>query len=125
VPRSAFHPTVRAGFEATLGPPTPPQVRAWPAIATGRHVLVAAPTGSGKTLAAFRTAVHGLLGQGPAVEDHTSVLDVSPLKACGNDVQKNLLAPLAARRARDATRRCPRYTCSSARATRRRTTARP
>ncbi|MFO0934282.1 MAG: DEAD/DEAH box helicase [Planctomycetota bacterium] len=96
-----FHPTVRAWFARTLGPPTPPQVRAWPAIATGGHVLVAAPTGSGKTLAAFLTAVDGLLRQGPALADATSVLYVSPLKALGNDVQKNLLAPLAALRSLD------------------------
>ena len=64
-PLSAFHPTVRAWFASRLGAPTPPQVLAWPAIAEGGHVLIAAPTGSGKTLAAFLTAVDGLLTQGP------------------------------------------------------------
>ena len=33
--------------------PTAAQAQAWPAIATGEHVLISAPTGSGKTLAAF------------------------------------------------------------------------
>ena len=41
---------VRASFRrADLGAGT----EAWPAIRSGRHVLIAAPTGSGKTLAAF------------------------------------------------------------------------
>ena len=47
------HPATRAWFERAFGGPTPAQELAWPAIATGAHVLVQAPTGSGKTLAAF------------------------------------------------------------------------
>jgi ATP-dependent Lhr-like helicase len=59
-------------------------------------VLIAAPTGSGKTLTAFLAALDSLFrlaleGQLP---DRTQVLYVSPLKALGNDVQKNLLQPL-------------------------------
>jgi ATP-dependent Lhr-like helicase len=103
VPLSAFHPTVAAWFKDTLGAPAAPQVRAWPAIRAGAHVLVAAPTGSGKTLAAFLSALDGLLAQGAALADETSVLYISPLKALGNDVQKNLARPLAELRARDAT----------------------
>ena len=101
MPLAAFHPTVQRWFAERLGAPTPPQVRGWPEIRSGEHVLIAAPTGSGKTLAAFLTAIDGLLRQGAALEDRTQVLYVSPLKALGNDVQKNLLAPLAALRALD------------------------
>src|SRR5262245_18660067 len=90
-----FHPSVRRWFEERLGVPTPPQERAWPEIRTGAHVLVAAPTGSGKTLAAFLIAIDGLLRQGSDLPDETQVLYVSPLKALGNDVQKNLAVPLA------------------------------
>jgi ATP-dependent Lhr-like helicase len=101
VPLAAFHPTVRAWFEETLGPPSAPQAEGWPAIASGAHTLIAAPTGSGKTLAAFLHALDGLLRLGPDLPAETRVLYVSPLKALGNDVQKNLLGPLAALRARD------------------------
>ena len=44
---------MREWFEAAFAQPTPAQAQAWPAIASGEHVLVSAPTGSGKTLAAF------------------------------------------------------------------------
>ncbi len=48
-----FTPRVREWFEAAFAQATPAQAQAWPAIASGEHVLVSAPTGSGKTLAAF------------------------------------------------------------------------
>lgn len=97
-----FHPTIRAWFAERLGAPTPAQEQAWPAIAAGEHVLLAAPTGSGKTLAAFLWALDTLLTEGDALPDETRVLYISPLKALANDVQKNLLAPLQELRARDA-----------------------
>ena len=93
MPLSDFHPTVSTWFAERLGEPTPPQVRAWPAIRRGEHVLVAAPTGSGKTLAAFLSALDELLTT-DELPDECRVLYVSPLKALGNDVQKNLLVPL-------------------------------
>ncbi|HUR29256.1 MAG TPA: DEAD/DEAH box helicase, partial [Planctomycetota bacterium] len=86
-----------------LGEPTAPQRRGWAAIRSGAHTLIAAPTGSGKTLAAFLSAIDALLVQGGALPDETRVLYVSPLKALGNDVQKNLQAPLAELRALDPT----------------------
>src|SRR5689334_22804502 len=97
----AFHPTIRAWFGARLGEPTAPQRRGWAAIRSGAHTLIAAPTGSGKTLAAFLSAIDALLVQGAALPDETRVLYVSPLKALGNDVQKNLQGPLAELRALD------------------------
>jgi ATP-dependent Lhr-like helicase len=96
-----FHPAVRRWFEEKLGEPTPPQVRGWPAIRSGAHVLIAAPTGTGKTLAAFLWAIDSLAREGPAIPDETRTLYVSPLKALGNDVQKNLQGPLAEIRALD------------------------
>jgi ATP-dependent Lhr-like helicase len=51
-PASLFHPAVARWFERSFAAPTPAQAAAWPAIAAGRPVLIAAPTGSGKTLAA-------------------------------------------------------------------------
>ena len=49
----SFTPQVREWFGRAFAAPTPAQAQAWPAIATGEHVLISAPTGSGKTLAAF------------------------------------------------------------------------
>ncbi|MCC6335524.1 MAG: DEAD/DEAH box helicase [Myxococcales bacterium] len=97
-----FHPVVRAWFHQTLGEPTEPQVRGWPLIREGRDVLIAAPTGSGKTLTAFLACLDELFQQAAqgTLPDETRVLYVSPLKALGNDVQKNLLFPLEQLKAR-------------------------
>ena len=53
MPLSPFSPAVRNWFLGAFEGPTPAQEQAWPAIASGEHVLLSAPTGSGKTLAAF------------------------------------------------------------------------
>ncbi len=76
------------------GEPTPPQEQGWPAIRAGGHTLIAAPTGTGKTLVAFLTAIDLLVKQGQSLPDETQVLYISPLKALGNDIQKNLQGPL-------------------------------
>ena len=90
-----FHPAVQQWFRQRIGTPSAPQIEGWPKIRSGHHTLIAAPTGTGKTLAAFLWAVDSLLRQGLALRDETLVLYVSPLKALGNDVQKNLQGPLA------------------------------
>ena len=59
-----FHPAVAAWFERSFDAPTAAQAQAWPAIQSGRNVLIAAPTGSGKTLAAFLAAIDSLVRQG-------------------------------------------------------------
>jgi ATP-dependent helicase Lhr and Lhr-like helicase len=96
-PTSLFHPAVAAWFDRSFAAPTAAQARAWPAIADGRHALIAAPTGSGKTLAAFLSAIDGLVRQGVAGElkDETQVVYVSPLKALSNDIKRNLEVPLS------------------------------
>ena len=93
-----FHPVVASWFAANLGAPTACQEQAWEAVAAGRHALVAAPTGSGKTLAGFLTAIDALVRDSrlAPLPDTTRVLYVSPLKALGNDVHKNLELPLEA-----------------------------
>ena len=95
-PLASFHPVVRSWFTQTLGEPSEPQVQGWPVIRSGKDVLIAAPTGSGKTLAAFLACLDGLfrLASKGQLPDETRVLYISPLKALGNDVQKNLLQPL-------------------------------
>ncbi len=94
-----FDPIVRAWFEEQVGAPTQAQQLAWPAIAAGEHVLLTAPTGSGKTLAAFLWAIHQL-ATGAWEPGATRVVYISPLRALNNDIQRNLLGPLEALRAR-------------------------
>ena len=91
-----FHPVVQRWFTQTLGEPSRPQRDGWPAIGAGKDVLIAAPTGSGKTLSAFLAALDRLfrLALEHQLTDATQVLYVSPLKALGNDIQKNLILPL-------------------------------
>jgi ATP-dependent helicase Lhr and Lhr-like helicase len=97
MPAARFHPAVRAWFERSFARATEPQQQAWPAIASGRHTLIAAPTGSGKTLAAFLAAIDALVREGleRGLTDETHVVYVSPLKALSNDIERNLRQPLA------------------------------
>ncbi|MGH7232713.1 MAG: DEAD/DEAH box helicase [Nitrospiraceae bacterium] len=97
MPLSPFHPIIADWFRARFHAPTDVQSRSWPAIQSGRDVLIAAPTGSGKTLAAFLSCLDSLFKRALSgeLDDRTHVLYVSPLKALSNDVQKNLQQPLA------------------------------
>src|SRR6478609_2147037 len=90
------HPLVQEWFINKFGTPTEPQEQGWPHILAGRTTLISAPTGSGKTLAAFLACIDRLVRKALAGElsDRTEVLYVSPLKALGNDIQKNLEIPL-------------------------------
>jgi ATP-dependent helicase Lhr and Lhr-like helicase len=90
------HPLVREWFVAKFSTPTEPQELGWPHILARKNTLICAPTGSGKTLAAFLACVDALVRKALAGDllDQTEVLYVSPLKALGNDIQKNLDIPL-------------------------------
>jgi len=90
------HPLIRDWFVARFGTPTEPQEQGWPAILAGKATLISAPTGSGKTLAAFLVCIDALVRKAlrGELQDRTEVLYVSPLKALGNDIQKNLEVPL-------------------------------
>ena len=120
-----FAPATRAWFASAFPDgPTSVQARAWTAIRRGENALVIAPTGSGKTLAAFLSAIDRLI-QTPAAErgrprDNAAqrpartandgrarprrartaprgvrILYISPLKALGVDVERNLRRPLS------------------------------
>ncbi|SDL61113.1 ATP dependent helicase, Lhr family [Arthrobacter sp. ov407] len=113
-----FSRPTRDWFLGAFSAPTPAQNGAWNAISSGAHALVVAPTGSGKTLAAFLWALDRLLVSAPAepeplpgldsaakggrrtaaqkkaAQRKTRVLYISPLKALGVDVERNLRAPL-------------------------------
>src|SRR5438270_6053662 len=90
------HPLVAEWFLSRFGSPTEPQEQGWPHILAGQTTLIAAPTGSGKTLAAFLACIDRLVRKSlaGALRDRTEVLYISPLKALGNDIQKNLEGPL-------------------------------
>ncbi|MDX6658167.1 MAG: ATP-dependent helicase Lhr and Lhr-like helicase, partial [Solirubrobacteraceae bacterium] len=89
MPLSAFTPRVRDWFTSAFEGPTPAQEQAWPAIATGDHVLLSAPTGSGKTLAAFLWGLDRLSAT-PSPTGGTRLVYVSPLKALSYDIERNL-----------------------------------
>ncbi|MFZ7087298.1 Lhr family ATP-dependent helicase [Curtobacterium sp. RRHDQ10] len=91
-----FSPATAAWFRGAFTAPTPAQSGAWDAISTGRHALVIAPTGSGKTLASFLWSIDKLIGttEHPPAGQRTRVLYISPLKALGVDVERNLRSPL-------------------------------
>ncbi len=121
-PMARFSQPTRDWFLGAFSEPTPAQNGAWHAISSGSHALVVAPTGSGKTLAAFLWALDRLLvsaaeapqaaapdvvvseaaaGKGAAKgkrprapKRKTRVLYISPLKALGVDVERNLRSPL-------------------------------
>ena len=93
-----FHPLVGRWFAETYAKPTDVQQKSWPPIAAGRHALITAPTGSGKTLTAFLNALDAF-ATGRYATGATRVLYVSPLKALNNDIERNLIAPLAGLRA--------------------------
>ncbi|GAA1144695.1 DNA glycosylase AlkZ-like family protein [Nesterenkonia lutea] len=86
-----FTEPTRRWFQASFGQPTPAQAGAWKAVAKGRNALVVAPTGSGKTLSAFLWSIDRLFAEPTA---GTSVLYISPLKALGVDIERNLRSPL-------------------------------
>ncbi len=103
----AFSRFVDEWFSGRFDGPTEIQRRAWEVIKRGENALIIAPAGSGKTLAAFLSAIDRLMMRGGGEEDEGSaekppaeakgvrVLYISPLKALGVDVERNLQQPLA------------------------------
>ena len=92
---SHFSAPVRDWFRATFSAPTAAQEGAWESIRNGNNTLIIAPTGSGKTLAAFLWALDALHREYEAgTAGGTRILYISPLKALGADVERNLRAPL-------------------------------
>ena len=93
-----FSPATQDWFRGAFAAPTTAQIGAWEAISGGRHALVVAPTGSGKTLSAFLWAIDRVFREKSAtpVADAptTRILYISPLKALGVDVERNLRSPL-------------------------------
>jgi len=113
-----FGPATRDWFRGAFAAPTDAQIGAWEAISAGRNALVVAPTGSGKTLSAFLWAIDRVVRErsdaaantsapvaapasdgrrarrDPDAAPRTRILYISPLKALGVDVERNLRSPL-------------------------------
>jgi ATP-dependent Lhr-like helicase len=90
-----FSPRTRDWFLGAFAAPTAAQEQAWPAIASGEHVLLSAPTGSGKTLAAFMWAIDQLAQPASGeTERRIGLVYISPLKALSYDIDRNLRVPL-------------------------------
>ncbi len=104
-----FGPATQDWFRGAFPRPTDAQVGAWEAISHGKHALVVAPTGSGKTLSAFLWAIDRVFREKDATPppaagrrrrttdaaaSPTRILYISPLKALGVDVERNLRSPL-------------------------------
>ncbi|WP_460802049.1 ATP-dependent helicase [Microbacterium sp. GXF6406] len=91
-----FTAATRDWFRGAFEAPTNAQAGAWEAISAGKNALVVAPTGSGKTLSAFLWAIDRVFREKAAVPESTGtrILYISPLKALGVDVERNLRSPL-------------------------------
>ncbi len=90
-----FSAPVARWFDERHETATEPQVEAWPLIKRGENVLIHSPTGSGKTLAAFLSALDGLYSDARlSKRKGVRTLYISPLKALGYDVERNLEEPM-------------------------------
>jgi ATP-dependent Lhr-like helicase len=94
---SLMHPIVQEWFRSKFGQVTEAQAMAVPLIHARKSVLVSSPTGSGKTLTAFLAILNELIlaSSEKRLEDRIYAVYVSPLKALANDINENLLKPLA------------------------------
>lgn len=95
---SSGNSAVSEWFGRTFSGPTPAQAAAWPQIRAGRNVLIVSPTGTGKTFAAFLQVLHelALLHASGQLSEGLQCLYLSPLRALGYDLEKNLMTPLHA-----------------------------
>src|SRR5687768_12409209 len=93
-PLSFANRCTRRWFETSFEAPTDAQRKGWPPITSGDSTLLLAPTGSGKTLSAFLVAIDRLMFSPAPAKEGVRVLYVSPLKALGVDVERNLRSPL-------------------------------
>ncbi len=95
---NSLHPYVREWFTTTFKDFSPPQKFSILNITYRMNTLVSSPTGSGKTMSAFLAIINELvtLADAGTLENRVYCVYVSPLKALGNDIERNLNGPLNA-----------------------------
>jgi ATP-dependent helicase Lhr and Lhr-like helicase len=93
-----FNPVILDWWMSTFTEFSPPQKFSIVNIHNRENTLISSPTGSGKTLSAFAAILNELvsLDMAGTLEDRIYCVYISPLKALGNDIQKNLNEPLEA-----------------------------
>lgn len=93
---ASFNPLVKRWWTSSFKEFSPPQKFSILNIHNRMNTLVSSPTGSGKTLSAFTAILNELTGLmlDSKLEDKVYCVYISPLKALGNDIQKNLNEPL-------------------------------
>jgi ATP-dependent helicase Lhr and Lhr-like helicase len=93
---SIFNPLMKKWWLSTFSEFSPPQKYSIMNIHNRENTLVSSPTGSGKTLSAFAAIINELtsLILNQKLEDKVYCVYISPLKALGNDIEKNLNEPL-------------------------------
>ncbi|MBC5792464.1 MAG: ATP-dependent helicase [Nanohaloarchaea archaeon] len=91
-----FEPYVKEWFNSKFESLSPPQKFSFDLIHENKNSLICAPTGSGKTLSAFMSGLNELfmMGDEGELDDEVYVLYISPLRALGNDIERNLEEPL-------------------------------
>ena len=92
-----LEPHIAKWFRRKYGKFTPPQRYAIVEIMKRKNILICAPTGSGKTFACFLGILNYLceLSKRSEIGERVYCLYISPLKALGNDIRKNLEEPLS------------------------------
>jgi len=93
---SRLNPIVKEWFLKKFKHFSPPQKYAVVNIHNRENTLISSPTGTGKTLSAFMTIISELtdLSEKDLLEDQVYCIYISPLKALGNDINRNLNSPL-------------------------------
>ena len=91
-----LNPLVSEWFKKKFKNFSPPQKYAVVNIHNRENVLISSPTGTGKTLSAFMSIISELisLSENDLLEDKVYCIYISPLKALGNDINRNLKEPL-------------------------------
>jgi len=90
-------PTIKKWFFSRFPSFSLPQLYGVYEIHSRNNILVSAPTGATKTLTGFLSILNELVDSAEKgkLDDRIYAVYVSPLKALGNDIEKNLKEPLA------------------------------